>query len=212
MLIKMKKTHNSLAILTCTLLIVACVTMVACNKDHNNSSSPIQKEAKGPNVESVSLGYFNPDRNIIELCFDKETFFNLYQAYIDDSIGTNYVIEDISITDEYPYETSNTAVLKLTIFETDSAETISNFLLLAKEPQENGLVVYYTNGNGNERTVVRCRAQRCNDGCDLNPDKTGCTPCKDERGVCKKEVIHHSGGVSLEKWVTLAIEILKLLN
>jgi hypothetical protein len=169
------------------LFIVASSIFFACSKDaEENKVSIITKSSEGEiSSEEILIGIMKEGDLEPTLSFDKEEYAKLITEKIEMELGNDYIFEDISIEDEYPFDMDSIAVLKHTIFNIETGETMNSFLFLDKRINNDGVVIFYVKDEDSSLTrKIDCKGENCTNGCKLNDKKDGCTKCENPDGKC----------------------------
>ncbi len=183
----MKKIY--IAILT--LLTIGMVTIVSCSKESNTNpeTSQIIKSTGNPGQELVHIatGNINAGSESIDFEIDMTVFEQEFNQVLADSLGNNYIFNDLQIIDDEIGNTDEVPYLAISIVDINTGNTTTYYTPIVKEPEGNNMLYY---GNRGGQVEVYCYGNNCQDGCALNASRTGCTGCSNanQGGTCNSVV------------------------
>lgn len=181
------------------ILTVGIISFVSCNKDNEtiNSGNIPAKSTGNPNPDLVHIatGNINSGVESVEFVCDLESFEQEYNQVLADSLGSNYIFNDMIIVDDTFPNQNTAAYLAISIVDVNEGTTTTYFAPISKEINGNNIYYY---GNRRGKITVICTGHNCQGGCTINSDGTGCTPCNNQQGTCDSQVIYEgeTGGPS----------------
>ena len=179
--------NKTILAVVATVLVAGTVFFASCEKEDKAKIDSMETKsinaAEIPEVIPVGTmqnGYLEP-----ALLFDKEEYRTLITEKIVTELGNDYIFEDVSIRDNYPFEIDSVAVLKHTIFNIETGVSYNTFVVLDKNISNDGSVIYYADRrpDGSTERIITCEGTNCQ-GCDY--ENGDCSLCKNPEGICKK--------------------------
>ena len=191
------------------ILTVGIITFVSCNKDNetiNNENIPAKSTGNPVNgIINIATCDANIGLASLNFCVDIVTFESYFNQLLADSLGHNFIFNDLYIIDDNVGNSNETPYLALSIVDVATGETETQFAKINKII-ENSTVQYCTDGSGLD--IVICTGHDCTNGCNLNADRTGCTACQNQDGSCSTFALH----ISLRDLITKALELIQSLS
>lgn len=215
----MKKNIKFFAVAIAAIMTIGSIVFVSCNKENetvspnasiNKPNNDVTTKTGGNGVvynQPVLIAYCNTQAGLSSLTFntDMNAFEQTLNQMLSDSLGSNFIFNDIDIVDDNPSNPNVVPFLAVSIVDLNDGSTTTYFMDIDKGYEE-GKTLYYTDGKG--VTLVICRGDNCTGGCKLDETKTGCTACTNAEGHCKSTVIHLSSDGLLADAIRLTLQIL----
>ena len=181
------------------ILTVGIISFVSCNKDNEtiNSGNIPAKSTGNPNPDLVHIatGNINSGVESVEFVCDLERFEHEFNQVLVDSLGSNFLFNEMRIIDDTFPNINTVAYLAISIVDVNEGTTTTYFAPISKGINGNNIYYY---GNRRGKITVICTGHDCQGGCSLKGDGTGCTPCNNTQGSCDSQVIYEgeTGGPS----------------
>lgn len=191
------------------ILTVGIISFVSCNKDNEtiNSGNIPAKTTGNPGNGLINIATCDVNTGLASLnfCVDIATFESYFNQLLADSLGQNFIFNDLYIIDDNVGNSNEIPYLALSIVDVATGETETQFAKINKVI-ENNTVQYCTNGEG--LNIVVCTGHNCTNGCYLNAERTGCTDCQNQDGTCSTFALH----ISLGDLISKALELIQSLS
>lgn len=189
----MKRRFTLFAVVVVSIMTIGSGAFVSCDKEidvlsNSNNDHSVTKDNPDNTIYLASCDITLGLSSLI-YGFDVDDFEDAVNILLADSVGNEFIFNDITIIDDSVSNLERDPYLAVSIVNTLTGEMETQFGRIDKTISGNE-VLYTTDGEG--LNIVICSGKNCKNGCMLNEDHTGCTSCENGDGTCSTFSLHIS--------------------